>query len=124
MSSDFEELLRIFNGNEVRYLIVGGYAVILYTEPRYTKDLDVWVLANHENAARVWRALIEFGAPLVGLCPDDFAHEGFLYQIGQPPVRVDMLCRLTVSSSRKPGLSVDNRISAHSQLGSSAGRTF
>jgi hypothetical protein len=91
MSSDFEELLRIFNGNEVKYLIVGGYAVILYTEPRYTKDLDVWVLANPENAAKVWKALVEFGAPLTGLRPDDFAHEGFFYQIGQPPVRVDIL---------------------------------
>jgi hypothetical protein len=91
MSSDFEELLRIFNGNEVKYLIVGGYAVMLYTEPRYTKDLDVWVQANPDNAAKVWRALAEFGAPLAGLRPDDFALEGFFYQIGQPPVRVDIL---------------------------------
>lgn len=91
MSSDFEELLRIFNGYEAKYLIVGGYAVMLYTEPRYTNDLDVWVQANPENAAKVWRALVEFGAPLAGLDPDDFAHEGFFYQIGQPPVRVDIL---------------------------------
>jgi hypothetical protein len=64
---------------------------MLYTEPCYTKDLDVWVQANPENAAKVWRALVEFGAPLAGLRPDDFAHEGFFYQIGQPPVRVDIL---------------------------------
>jgi hypothetical protein len=56
MSSDFEEQLRIFNGNEVKYLIIGGYAVMLYTEPRYTKDLDVWVLANPENALPDWPA--------------------------------------------------------------------
>ena len=85
MNSDFEELLRIFNGNEVKYLIVGGYAVMLYTEPRYTKDLDVWVLADPENAAKVWQSLVEFGAPLSGLCADDFASEGFFYQIGHPP---------------------------------------
>ena len=78
MSSDFEELLRIFDGNEVKYLIVGGHAVMLYTEPRYTKDLDVWVEANPENAAKVWKALLEFGAPLSDLRPADFAHEGFL----------------------------------------------
>jgi hypothetical protein len=91
MNSDFEELLRHFNGNSVRYLIVGGYAVMLYTEPRYTKDLDVWIDANPENAARVFRALAAFGAPLSGLTPDDFSHTGFFYQIGMPPARVDIL---------------------------------
>ena len=94
MNSDFEELLNIFNENEVRYLIVGGHAVMLYTEPRYTKDLDVWVEASAENAIRVFRALASFGAPLSGLSPDDFAHEGFFYQIGIPPARVDILMSL------------------------------
>jgi hypothetical protein len=60
-----EELLRIFNENHVKYLVVGGYAVMLYTEPRYTKDLDVWVEANVENANRVFHALPAFGAPPV-----------------------------------------------------------
>jgi hypothetical protein len=101
MSSDFEELLRIFNANEVKYLIVGGYAVMFYTEPRYTKDLDVWVQANPENAAKVWQALAEFGAPLTGLGPDDFAHEGFFYQIGQPPVRVDILVSIRGARPRR-----------------------
>ncbi len=50
MNSDFEELLNIFSADGVRYLIVGGHAVMLYTEPRYTKDLDVWVEASAENA--------------------------------------------------------------------------
>jgi hypothetical protein len=49
MNSDFEELLSIFNRNEVKYLIVGGHAVMLYTEPRYTKDLDIWIEASEEN---------------------------------------------------------------------------
>jgi hypothetical protein len=91
MNSDFEELLSIFNDHEVKYLIVGGHAVMLYTEPRYTKDLDLWVEASTENAARVWRALAEFGAPLSNLSAEDFAHEGFFYQIGRPPARVDIL---------------------------------
>jgi len=91
MNSDFEELLRAFNAAGVKYLIVGGYAVMLYTEPRYTKDLDVWVEASQENALKVFRALSEFGAPLSGMSPSDFAHPGFFYQIGVPPVRVDIL---------------------------------
>jgi hypothetical protein len=73
MNSDFEELLSIFNKNGVRYLIVGGHAVMLYTEPRYTKDLDVWIEASTENAERVYRALLAFGAPLAGLTVSDFA---------------------------------------------------
>jgi hypothetical protein len=91
MNSDFEELLSIFNKNGVRYLIVGGHAVMLYTEPRYTKDLDVWIEASTENAERVYRALLAFGAPLAGLTVSDFAEEGSFYQMGIPPARVDIL---------------------------------
>ena len=60
----FRELLRTLNENEAEYLIVGGYAVMKYTEPRFTKDLDLWIGNSSENAARVYRALAEFGAPL------------------------------------------------------------
>jgi len=91
MNSDFEELLSVFNHNDVRYLIVGGHAVMLYTEPRYPKDLDVWIEASEENAARVFKALAKFGAPLAGLPHGDFSRQGFFYQLGQPPVRIDIL---------------------------------
>ena len=67
MNSDFEELLSIFNENGVRFLIVGGHAVMFYTEPRYAKDLDVWIGSSAENAARVYRSLLKFGAPLAGV---------------------------------------------------------
>jgi hypothetical protein len=95
MHSGFEELLSIFNAHEVKYLVVGGHAAMLYTEPRYTKDLDLRMEASQENAARVFRALAAFGAPLTGLSPDDFAHQDFFYQIGVPPVRVDILMSAT-----------------------------
>jgi hypothetical protein len=91
MNSDFEELLKVFNDNGVKYLIVGGHAVMLYTEPRYTKDLDIWIEASEENGANAFRALAKFGAPLAGLTAADFAREGFFYQIGIPPARVDIL---------------------------------
>ena len=64
---------------------------MVYTEPRYTKDLDIWVEASPENAEQVFRALAAFGAPLSGLTPGDFATEGFFYQLGRPPARVDIL---------------------------------
>ena len=90
-NSNFKELLSILAANGVKYLIVGGYAVTKYAEPRYTKDLDLWVLANPGNAQKIYYALREFGAPLVDISADDFAHEGYFYQMGIPPVRVDIL---------------------------------
>jgi hypothetical protein len=54
MNSSFSELLKLFNAADARYLIVGGHAVMLYTEPRYTKDLDLWIDANEENAFKVF----------------------------------------------------------------------
>ena len=91
MNPDFKDLLRCFNDCHVEYLVVGGYAVILYTEPRYTKDLDVWIWTTNENAERAFRALTQFGAPMAGILPEDFAKPGFVFQIGIAPVRIDVL---------------------------------
>jgi hypothetical protein len=91
VNSDFSDLLRLFNANQVKYLVIGGYALIQYAEPRYTKDLDLWISADETNAQAVYRALREFGAPLADLTEADFAQEGYFYQMGVPPVRVDIL---------------------------------
>ncbi len=64
MNTDFKELLKIFNQHAVKYLVVGGYAVMKYSEPRYTKDIDLWVEAAPDNARKVFQALKAFGAPL------------------------------------------------------------
>jgi hypothetical protein len=82
MNSEFSDLLKLFRSCRVRYLVVGGHAVMKYTEPRYTKDLDVWIEPSTKNARAVFRALREFGAPLAGLTDSDFAKEGFFYQMG------------------------------------------
>jgi hypothetical protein len=91
VNSDFTDLLRLFNDNRVRYLIIGGYAIIQYAEPRFTKDLDLWVSTDITNAAAIYKALKSFGAPLVGLTEADFTEEGYFYQMGVPPMRVDIL---------------------------------
>lgn len=91
MNSDFSEILSIFNVNQVKYLIIGGHAVSEYAEPRYTKDLDIWIEASAENSTLVFKALKEFGAPLSGLSSADFAEKGNFYQMGRPPVRIDIL---------------------------------
>ena len=90
-SPDFKELLNLFKKHNVRYLIIGGYAVMRYSEPRFTKDLDLLVAVDEENARAVYNSLKEFGAPLQNLSPEDFAEEGYFYQMGSPPLRVDVL---------------------------------
>lgn len=90
-SSDFRDLLNLFEKHKIRYLIVGGYAVMKYSEPRFTKDLDIFIATDQKNASAVFTALKEFGAPLENLKSDDFAQEGYFYQMGRPPLRVDIM---------------------------------
>jgi hypothetical protein len=94
LSSDFRELLSAFSSARVRYLVVGGLAVVEYTEPRYTKDLDVWIDPAPANAARVFDVLKRFGAPLDGISSADFANPKLVYQMGVEPVRIDILMSL------------------------------
>jgi hypothetical protein len=61
--------------------VIGGYALIQYAEPRYTKDLDLWISTDATNANAVYRALLEFGAPLADLTEADFSQEGYFYQM-------------------------------------------
>ena len=90
-SSDFKDLLSLFEKHEIRYLIVGGYAVMKYSEPRFTKDLDIWIATDQANANAVYAALKEFGAPLTNLTADDFTDQGCFYQMGRPPLRIDIM---------------------------------
>ena len=90
-------LLQLLNEFEVEYLIVGGFAVIKYGEPRYTKDVDVWVHNSPENSLRVVGALKKFGAPLDhdGITAETFSEKQVVYQIGIAPVRIDILTEIT-----------------------------
>ena len=88
---DYSDLLRCLNKHKARYLVIGAYAVIYYTEPRYTKDFDVWIDSSPDNAGKVYSALKEFGAPLAGIRAEDFTGKSLVYQIGVAPVRVDVI---------------------------------
>jgi len=90
MPEDLKELLRAFNEQGVKYLIVGGYAFGVHAEPRATKDLDIFISSDEENSKKVFRALIQYGAPLADLTSSDFM-DGTTFQIGQPPARIDIL---------------------------------
>jgi hypothetical protein len=91
MHPDFKELLSTLNAENVRYLIVGAYAVSLHAQPRATKDLDIFIKADPENGVAVFRALAAFGAPLEGLTARDFAERGSFFRMGVPPLMVDIL---------------------------------
>jgi len=88
----FNELLQGLNDAGVEYLVIGGYAVMFYTEPRFTKDLDIWVRNTSKNAQAVYDALLKFGAPLKsdGITPDSFTENNLVYQIGVVPMRIDV----------------------------------
>jgi len=110
VNPDFAALLRELSAAEARFMVVGGYAVSFHSRPRATGDIDVWVEPTAANAARVFRALRAFGAPLQGLVEADLAQPEVVYQIGVPPRRIDLLTSLTGLSfdeawaERTPGL--------------------
>lgn len=90
-SPDLIELLKLFKKYSVRYLVVGGYAVMKYTEPRFTKDVDFLISVDTQNSVSIYKALKEFGAPLENLSPEDFSAKGYFYQMGKAPLRVDIM---------------------------------
>ncbi|MFY9726642.1 MAG: DUF6036 family nucleotidyltransferase [Bryobacteraceae bacterium] len=91
INSDFKDLLRDLNVAGVRYLIVGGYAVMVHTEPRYTKDLDLWIEPTESNARGLLAALARFGAPTKDVRAADFTDPDVFFQIGVEPVRIDIM---------------------------------
>lgn len=93
LTPDFREFLGFLNQNQVRYLLIGGYAVGLHGHPRYTKDLDIWVEASQENAEKVIKAIGAFGFTSLELQSEDFLKPGMFVQIGYPPVRIDLLTK-------------------------------
>lgn len=95
MNQDFRDLLQAFVDHDVRFLIVGAYALAVHGRPRATGDLDVWVDATPENSARIIRALEQFGAPPGHAGADDFSRPGIVFQMGLPPVRIDILTQLS-----------------------------
>src|SRR4029078_12942193 len=95
MKQEFLDLFQGFPDRNVRFLVVGAYALAVHGRPRATGDLDLWVEPSEENGARVVRALAAFGAPLSDVSATDFSTPGVVYQIGVAPGRVDVLTELS-----------------------------
>ena len=108
MNSDFKDLLRLLTEKKAKFLIIGGYAVIHYAEPRYTKDLDVLIGTDPDNAKKVFQAPIEFGAPMDNVTSQDFCTPEVFFQIGSPPNRIDMI--VTVPLASPVGSPAQNRV--------------
>src|SRR6185312_4393414 len=89
VNQDFLDLLSAFNAAEVRYMVVGAYAVGVHGHPRATKDLDLWIQASTDNASRVMNALRTFGAPV-----GDLETPGTGFMMGSPPRRIDVLTQI------------------------------
>ncbi len=91
MNRDFVEMLSALSAAGARFLIVGAHALAAHGAPRATGDLDIWIHATKENAARVLAALQAFGAPLFDLTESDLCAKDTVFQIGLPPSRIDIL---------------------------------
>ena len=88
---DFEELLQLFEKNDVNYLIVGGYAVAFHGYPRFTKDIDLFYEKTDQNIAKIREVLVDFGFSESDLPDDLFQEEGNIIKFGVEPVRIDLL---------------------------------
>jgi hypothetical protein len=93
--TDFKELLELFNRHKVEYLVVGGYALAFHGVPRVTGDIDLFVRPADENAERILAALKEFGFGSLDLSRKDFTTLGTVIQLGVPPVRIDIITRVS-----------------------------
>lgn len=95
VQKDFRELLELFNGHKVEYMIVGAYALAFHGAPRFTGDIDIFVHSSSQNAQRILSALADFGFGSLNLTVDDFQNHNSVVQLGSPPVRIDIITSIT-----------------------------
>ena len=95
---DFKDLFLALSAEQVEFIVVGAHAVMVHTEPRFTKDLDVWIRPTFVNAERAHRALTVFGAPPHELTVEDLRTPGTIFQIGLAPNRIDILTSIEAVS--------------------------
>jgi hypothetical protein len=91
MYQDFRDLLSLFHAHSVKYLIVGGYAVSYYSQPRATKDMDLFIKADSANATAAYEALVAFGAPLQEIGIEDLANPRYFVRFEGEPLAIDIM---------------------------------
>ncbi len=95
LNPDFKDMLSALSEADADYLVVGAYALAAHGYPRATGDLDLWVRPTSDNAGKVWKALVAFGAPVSKLKVEDFCTPDIVYQIGVAPRRIDILTSIS-----------------------------
>ena len=95
LNLDFKEMLSCLKDEEVDFIVVGAYALAAHGFPRATGDIDIWVRNSFENAQKIMRALIKFGAPISHLSEEDFTAPDVIVQIGVEPCRIDILTSIS-----------------------------
>ena len=94
LNEDYKEMLQILSDNDVKFLIVGAYAMGIYGYPRATGDIDIWVLTSAENSDKIFKALKQFGAPVQQINDKTFTEQGIIFQIGIAPRRIDIITQI------------------------------
>jgi hypothetical protein len=102
MYQDYKDLLSAFQSHGVKYLVVGGFAVIYYSQPRYTKDIDIFIKADRENATAIYAALAQFGVPFQGIALEDFTDPNSFFRFGSEPKGFDILPSIPGASILTP----------------------
>lgn len=94
LNEDYKEMLQILLDNEVKFLVVGAYAMAVWGYPRATGDLDIWVEASLKNSQKIYKCLSLFGASLFDITKETFAEKGIIFQIGVAPRRIDIITNI------------------------------
>lgn len=109
LNQDFSDMIQCLNEAQVEYVVIGAYAMAHFGYIRTTGDMDFFVKADANNSKKILAALRKFGAPLFSIKEDYFAIEGNFFQIGAPPLRIDLLTKmdgLSFSDTIKTALEV------------------
>ncbi|MBO9573147.1 MAG: hypothetical protein J7497_13230 [Chitinophagaceae bacterium] len=95
-NDDFRDFIQALNNNDVEYILVGGYAVILHGYRRVTGDMDIWVKRTKENYKKLLRAFEEFQLPIFDMTEQRFldADTVDVFSFGRPPVSIDLITEL------------------------------
>lgn len=88
---DFIDFIELLNEQQVKYMVVGAFALSFHGRPRNTGDLDIWIKPDAENAGKMVKVIEEFGFGQLGLNDEDFLRENYVTQLGYPPLRIDIL---------------------------------